>query len=75
MYFFRGQTTKERAVGYCHNPKHMGYLSKNNLKQHKCLAKNCMYLHKYEDRQFWKDREKRKADKKARKRDERSKDN
>ena len=69
MNFFKGQPTKENAVGYCHNPKHRGYLSKKNLKNHKCLAKECRYLHKYEDRQFWIDREKKKADKKARKKD------
>lgn len=67
MNFFNGQTRKDRAVGYCHNPKHMGFLSVKNLKLHKCLAKQCRYLHKYEDRQFWIDREKKKADKKARK--------
>ena len=65
--WFRGQTKKENAVGYCHNPNHMGYLSKKNLKQHKCLGKQCKYLHKYEDNYFWKERERKKTDKKARK--------
>lgn len=74
-YYFKGQPSKEHAIGYCHNPKHMGYLSKNNLKNHKCLAKQCPYLHKYEEKQFWIDREKKKADKKARRMDERGKDN
>lgn len=65
--WFKGQTTKENAVGYCHNPKHLGYLSLKNLKKHKCLGKQCRYLHKYEDHPYWKERELKKADKKARK--------
>lgn len=72
MRYFVGQTTKERAVGYCHNPNHRGYLSRKNLKNHECLKKQCKYLHKYEDHKFWIDREKKKADKKARKMNESS---
>lgn len=74
MYFFRGQTLKERAIGYCHNPKHMGYLSLKNMKNHKCLAKQCRYLHKYEDHPYWAEKERKKAEKKARKKGERSED-
>ena len=70
MFFFRGQTFKDRAVGYCHNPKHMGYLSLRNLKKHKCLAKQCKYLHKYEENPYWEERERIKAEKKARKKRE-----
>ena len=67
MNFYKGQPQKENAVGYCHNPEHRGYLSLKNLKKHKCLAKQCRYLHKYEDHKYWAERERIKAEKKARK--------
>jgi len=67
MDFFRGQPPKDSAVGYCHNPEHRGYLSKRNLKKHECLRKQCRYLHKYEEHPYWAERERIKAEKKARK--------
>jgi hypothetical protein len=67
VHFFRGQPNKENAVGYCHNPNHMGYLSAKIIKRHACLAKQCKYLHKYEDNPYWIERERKRAEKKARK--------
>lgn len=48
-----GQSSYENAVGFCHNAKHVGYLSKNLVKQHDCLGKHCKFLERYLDRAFW----------------------
>ena len=42
------QANRENAVGYCHYYKHRGFMSIKLVKLHKCLEKNCPYLHKYE---------------------------
>ena len=42
-------------------------MSEKMLKAHGCLGKQCPYLERYEDMPFWKDKAKKKADKKARK--------
>ena len=65
--FFGCQPNKAKAVAYCHSGQHQGFLSEKMLKAHGCLGKNCPYLEKYENTQFFKDRAKKKADKKARK--------
>lgn len=65
--FLGNQPKQANAVAYCHSGEHQGYLSEKMLKAHGCLGKNCPYLEKYEKAQFWKDRAKKKADKKARK--------
>ena len=65
--FLGNQPKQSKAIGFCHSAQHQGYMSEKMLKAHGCLGKNCPYLEKYEDMQFWKDREKKKADKKARK--------
>ncbi len=51
--FLNGQTTPQRAVGFCHYRQHQGYLSVKQLKNHNCLGKQCPYLQKYEDNIFW----------------------
>lgn len=40
------------AIGFCHYTKHPGALNKAIAYKHKCLAKNCKYLQKY-DEQSW----------------------
>ena len=65
--FLGNQPKKEKAIAYCHSGEHQGFLSEKMLKAHGCLGKQCPYLEKYEDKQFWKDRAAKKADKKARK--------
>ena len=65
--FLGNQPKQAKAVAYCHSGEHQGYLSEKMLKAHGCLGKNCPYLEKYENTQFFKDRAKKKADKKARK--------
>lgn len=64
---FKGQPRKEKAVGYCHNKSHHGYLSLKAMRQHQCTKKGCHYFEKYEDHPFWIEKRKRKEAKKARK--------
>lgn len=66
MAYFTGQPPKEKAIAYCHNPKHLGFLSLKLIKAHKCLDKHCKYLHPYEDKPYWIDRKRRRTDKKLR---------
>ena len=47
------QPPKDNAIAYCHNKKHMGYLTATMLKQHECLKKECPFLEKYDNHQFW----------------------
>lgn len=43
----------EKKVGFCHNPKHKGYLTVKTLKEHECLKKQCFYFQKFEERAYW----------------------
>lgn len=63
----KGQPRKEKAVGYCHNPSHKGYLSLKVYKQHKCAMKECRYFEKYEDCPYWLNRKRIKEARKERK--------
>ena len=42
-----------RIVGCCHNALHPGKLTKQLLKQHDCLGKDCRFFEKYEDAAYW----------------------
>jgi hypothetical protein len=37
------------SIGYCHYPKHEGAINKKIAKAHKCIAKKCKYLEKYNE--------------------------
>lgn len=63
--FMKNQPCGRNAVAYCHLNAHKGALSKNMLKQHQCLAKQCPFLEKYEDHPYWKERARKKAEAKA----------
>ena len=65
--YFRGQTTRERAAGFCHCRAHKGRLSVKNIRQHGCLGKQCPFLQKYDEHPYWAEREKIKELKKAKK--------
>jgi hypothetical protein len=56
---------RSKAIGYCHH--HCAALTVNTLKKHGCLGKQCNYLKKYEDHDYWHQREVLKARKKAKK--------
>lgn len=63
MNYLKGQPPKEKAIAYCHYPEHLGYLSPAIMKNHKCLERECKYLHKYEEHEYWQ-KKKRKNDQK-----------
>lgn len=65
--WLRDQPTKEKRAGYCHNKSHKGYLSVKMIKKHECLRKQCPFLEKYEDHEYWKQRERIKLKKKENK--------
>ena len=70
---FIGQPKKGKAVAWCGHYKHRGYLSLNNMRNHKCLEKQCRYFIKIAH-PYWEEREKRNAEKRQRKRIERLKE-
>lgn len=59
--------TKGEPVGWCRHNKHRGKLSVRQMKQHKCLAKECPFFVKNKKHQHWVDRERMKQVKKAKK--------
>ncbi len=63
--------TSKPPVGYCHNPKHKGFVNIGLMKSHNCIANQCMYFERFETHEYWINRkmriDKKKADKKARK--------
>lgn len=56
---------RTRAVGYCRC--HDCHLTVATLKQHECLRKQCNALKKHEDNDYWRQRDQKKAMKKANK--------
>ena len=54
-----------RAVGYC--KRHGAALTVKTLKNHECLCKQCNALEKYEEHDYWRQREQKKMLRKARK--------
>lgn len=52
-----------KAVGYC--KRHGCHLTCNTLKKHECLRKQCHFLDKHEENDYWRQREQKKALKKA----------
>ena len=55
--------TRNKAVGYCYH--HKAALTVKTLKGHNCLGKQCCSLKKYEEHDFWRQHEQKKAIKKA----------
>ena len=60
-------TYSDNCCGYCR--RHAVCLTVKQLKGRECLKKNCWYLVKYQDHQWWHQREMLKAKKKQRKDD------
>ena len=47
MHSFAGNPClASSVVGFCHNSKHRGYITKTLLKSHECIAKECVFLRK-----------------------------
>lgn len=57
--------SRNRAVGYCHY--HKAALTVKTMKCHECLKKQCDALTKYEEHDFWRQHEQKKALRKERK--------
>lgn len=62
---YGSKMNKNRAVGFCRH--HRCCLSVKQLKAHECLQKNCWYLVKYEDHEWWFQRDLMKQRRKAKK--------
>jgi hypothetical protein len=56
---------KNRACAFCRH--HHCYLTVKQVKQHNCLVKQCWYLRKNENHDWWRQREVMKQKRKARK--------
>lgn len=65
--YFKEHIRDSKAVAYCHSKTHKGRLTVRMMKQHNCLQKQCSMLEKYEDHDYWRQREVIKARKKAKK--------
>ena len=61
---YNTEITEKRAVGYC--KRHHCYITSTQIKHKECLKKQCYHLEKKEH-EFWKQRDLKKAKKKARK--------
>ena len=44
---------KEKIVGFCKCDKHKGWLTDNLAKSHHCEEKQCVFLQKMKDHEFW----------------------
>ncbi|MCL2526020.1 MAG: helix-hairpin-helix domain-containing protein [Coriobacteriia bacterium] len=67
VYLFNGSLCKaSEVVGHCNSMSHHGYISKNLLKKHRCLEKECVQLVKFNP-DFWEGFEKRQLDAEQRK--------
>lgn len=62
---YGSQVSRCKAVGYCRY--HNAALTARTLKGHECLKKQCNALKRYEDHDYWRQREVMKARKKANK--------
>ena len=57
--------SRANAIGYCRH--HSAALTVKTLKCHNCLGKQCHALKKYEEHDYWRQREQKKEMKRARK--------
>lgn len=61
---YNTEISEKRCVGYC--KRHACYVTSTQVKQKECLRKQCHALDRYEDHEFWKQRERKKLSKKNR---------
>ena len=55
-------------VGWCNHNKHRGKLSLKQMKQHKCLTKQCPFFVRNEQHNYWAQRDQDRQEKKEKKR-------
>ena len=60
---YASKIKKNKACGYCRH--HKCCLTVKQLKAHDCLSKGCHYLTKYQSHEWWNQRDRAKAKKKA----------
>lgn len=60
---YGSKISRSKAIGYCYY--HKAALTVNTMKCHECLKKQCDSLKKYEDHDYWRQREQKKELKKA----------
>ena len=65
--FIDGKLRSEKPCGFCKYKEHLGTLSQDLIKNHKCLSKNCHYLVRYSESDFFRYRELRNLEKKLKK--------
>lgn len=53
-----------KRIGYCWSKCHRGYITKAILDEHKCIEKKCDAFQKYDDAQYWKEKEKQRQKRK-----------
>lgn len=58
---YGSQIGRNKAVGYC--KCHSAALTVRTLKKHECLKKQCNALKKYENHDFWRQREQKRQSK------------
>jgi hypothetical protein len=59
--------TQKIPVGWCSHNKHRGKLSVRQMKQHKCIAKQCQFFTKNERHIYWQQQEQKKQNKRLEK--------
>ena len=62
---YGSEINRNKACGFCHY--HNAALTVKTMKGHGCLGKQCDALQKYEEHDFWRQHEQKKALRKARK--------
>ena len=62
---YGSHVSRSKAVGYCRY--HSAALTVKTLKGHECLKKQCNALKKYEEHDYWRQREQKKEWRKSRK--------
>lgn len=62
---YGSHVNRSKAVGYCRH--HCAALTVKTLKGHECLKKQCNALKKYEEHDYWRQREQKKEWRKSRK--------
>lgn len=44
-----------RPIGYCHCDAHIGYVTVELMRKHKCLEKGCTFFEVFKDHPYWKE--------------------
>ncbi len=53
----KNEKDPDKAIAYCHNNMHRGYLGPEHISEHGCIAKECKFLERYNEKTYWARRE------------------